>query len=324
MTETMTHRAGIEVRPRGVHAGTGIRDVRAPARPGGRSRRTRSGRRGARGGVGSAKAARSTRSRPPRRVALGHRACLALRRPASDRLAGRPDGRGKRRSRCAFTPEGDGTRVELERRGWERLGAMGAEGRESYGSEKGWEMVVGRSAAAWARRRRRVARRAGRRRPAIAGARRRIGAKIVSGDAFSSSGTAHQRSPNTNSRLSCSHKRRGCGSNAGVRTRWYCSAGRPTFRQKRDDVEPCPHEQPRARSPWAQHPPPRARAEAHPRQSRPARFHSLASPRRSVCSIRSGRAGSAVGIEDDRPRRGSGSAAQFRRGRVATRSGAAP
>jgi len=41
-----------------------------------------------------------------------------------------------------FTPEGDGTRVDLEHRGWERLGAVGAETRESYGSENGWTMVM--------------------------------------------------------------------------------------------------------------------------------------------------------------------------------------
>ena len=46
-----------------------------------------------------------------------------------------------------FTAEGDGTRVNLEHRGWERLGAVGAEARESYGSENGWEMVIGRYAA---------------------------------------------------------------------------------------------------------------------------------------------------------------------------------
>ena len=42
-----------------------------------------------------------------------------------------------------FTPEGDGTRVELEHR---RLGAArsdgAAEARGSYGSENGWEMVA--------------------------------------------------------------------------------------------------------------------------------------------------------------------------------------
>ena len=46
-----------------------------------------------------------------------------------------------------FTAEGDGTRVDLEHRGWERLGALGAEARASYGSENGWEMVIGRYAA---------------------------------------------------------------------------------------------------------------------------------------------------------------------------------
>lgn len=42
-----------------------------------------------------------------------------------------------------FTPDGpDATRVELEHRGWKRLGARGPQMRESYGP--GWEEVLGR------------------------------------------------------------------------------------------------------------------------------------------------------------------------------------
>jgi len=41
-----------------------------------------------------------------------------------------------------FTPEGDGTRVELEHRGWERLGDMAEEGRADY--DGGWDLVLGR------------------------------------------------------------------------------------------------------------------------------------------------------------------------------------
>jgi uncharacterized protein YndB with AHSA1/START domain len=41
-----------------------------------------------------------------------------------------------------FTPEGDGTRVDLEHRGWERLGAGAERRRGSY--NKGWEHVLGR------------------------------------------------------------------------------------------------------------------------------------------------------------------------------------
>jgi hypothetical protein len=37
-----------------------------------------------------------------------------------------------------FLPDGDGTRVELEHRGWERVGAEAAEVREAYGSPQGW------------------------------------------------------------------------------------------------------------------------------------------------------------------------------------------
>jgi uncharacterized protein YndB with AHSA1/START domain len=40
-----------------------------------------------------------------------------------------------------FTPDGDGTRVVLEHRNWERLGAGAAEARDGY--DNGWEMVLG-------------------------------------------------------------------------------------------------------------------------------------------------------------------------------------
>jgi uncharacterized protein YndB with AHSA1/START domain len=45
-----------------------------------------------------------------------------------------------------FTPENDGTRVELEHRGWERLGAAGTGARSQY--ESGWEDVLRLYAAA--------------------------------------------------------------------------------------------------------------------------------------------------------------------------------
>ncbi len=38
-----------------------------------------------------------------------------------------------------FSPDGTGTRVELEHRGWERLGELAGEGREAYAH--GWPMV---------------------------------------------------------------------------------------------------------------------------------------------------------------------------------------
>jgi uncharacterized protein YndB with AHSA1/START domain len=41
-----------------------------------------------------------------------------------------------------FTPDGDGTRVELEHRGWERLGERAAEARTGYDS--GWQSVLGK------------------------------------------------------------------------------------------------------------------------------------------------------------------------------------
>ena len=43
-----------------------------------------------------------------------------------------------------FTAEGDGTRVDVEHRGWERTGAE----KESGGYDKGWDTVLARYAAA--------------------------------------------------------------------------------------------------------------------------------------------------------------------------------
>ncbi len=44
-----------------------------------------------------------------------------------------------------FAPEGGGTRVELEHRGWERAGLRAAEMRTGY--DGGWEIVLARYAA---------------------------------------------------------------------------------------------------------------------------------------------------------------------------------
>lgn len=41
-----------------------------------------------------------------------------------------------------FLPDGDGTRVELEHRGWEALGEGGAAKRGNY--DTGWDLVLGR------------------------------------------------------------------------------------------------------------------------------------------------------------------------------------
>lgn len=41
-----------------------------------------------------------------------------------------------------FTPDGDGTRVELVHRAWERLGDQAVEGRTGY--DTGWDLVLGR------------------------------------------------------------------------------------------------------------------------------------------------------------------------------------
>jgi uncharacterized protein YndB with AHSA1/START domain len=47
-----------------------------------------------------------------------------------------------------FLPDGDGTRVELEHRGWERVGAEAAEVRDAYGSPQGWITTLNVFAAA--------------------------------------------------------------------------------------------------------------------------------------------------------------------------------
>ena len=41
-----------------------------------------------------------------------------------------------------FSPEGDGTRVELEHRGWERVAADAETKRANYDS--GWDVVLGK------------------------------------------------------------------------------------------------------------------------------------------------------------------------------------
>jgi hypothetical protein len=45
---------------------------------------------------------------------------------------------GPNRAGDSVLPDGDGTPVELEHRGWERVGAEAAEVREAYGSPQGW------------------------------------------------------------------------------------------------------------------------------------------------------------------------------------------
>lgn len=45
-----------------------------------------------------------------------------------------------------FSAEGQGTRVDLEHRGWERLGGVAEEIHPLYSSEGGWTMVLGRYA----------------------------------------------------------------------------------------------------------------------------------------------------------------------------------
>jgi len=47
-----------------------------------------------------------------------------------------------------FVPDGEGTRVELEHRGWERVGAEASEVREGYASPRGWVTTLNVFAAA--------------------------------------------------------------------------------------------------------------------------------------------------------------------------------
>ena len=62
-----------------------------------------------------------------------HRLVLAWRVGSRDRAATEVEVR--------FAPDGDGTRVQLEHRGWERLGRDAAELRDSY--REGWPLVLG-------------------------------------------------------------------------------------------------------------------------------------------------------------------------------------
>jgi uncharacterized protein YndB with AHSA1/START domain len=55
-----------------------------------------------------------------------------------------PDAEAATEVEVRFTPDGAGTRVELEHRGWERLGATAAESREGYNG--GWNEVLARYA----------------------------------------------------------------------------------------------------------------------------------------------------------------------------------
>ena len=63
---------------------------------------------------------------PPRRVVLAWKPTLAE-GPSTE-------------LEVTFTPEGDGTRVELEHRGWERLGDRAEEARSQYG--EGWAPIL--------------------------------------------------------------------------------------------------------------------------------------------------------------------------------------
>lgn len=64
---------------------------------------------------------------PPRRLVLAWKPNLADNPPTELQVT--------------FSPDGDSTRVELEHRGWERLGALAQQARQGYG--EGWTAVLG-------------------------------------------------------------------------------------------------------------------------------------------------------------------------------------
>ena len=57
-----------------------------------------------------------------------------------------PDAPAATEVEVRFAAEAGGTRVELEHRHWERLGATAATTRAGYGGDGGWEMVLDRFA----------------------------------------------------------------------------------------------------------------------------------------------------------------------------------
>jgi uncharacterized protein YndB with AHSA1/START domain len=57
-----------------------------------------------------------------------------------------PEWDGPTEVEVRFSAEGNGTRVDLEHRGWDRAGAAAAKRGPSY--EKGWDLVLARYAAA--------------------------------------------------------------------------------------------------------------------------------------------------------------------------------
>lgn len=75
---------------------------------------------------------------------MGHGADLGAAAPHGDRLACASDGARGDGVEVTFTAEGDGTRVQVEHRGWERLGLeRGQEARDEYAAEDGWPFVLG-------------------------------------------------------------------------------------------------------------------------------------------------------------------------------------
>jgi uncharacterized protein YndB with AHSA1/START domain len=69
---------------------------------------------------------------PPRRLVLSWKPNLSDRSPTELEIT--------------FTPESGGTRVELEHRGWERLGPLAGDARSSY--DENWGRVLARFAEA--------------------------------------------------------------------------------------------------------------------------------------------------------------------------------
>jgi uncharacterized protein YndB with AHSA1/START domain len=84
------------------------------------------------------------RAIPGRRgFSLGGRSCVGTTPPVRPCLETQPGAGRLDRGQVTFTSTADGTRVDLEHRGWERFGDEADERRAGYASENGWPAVLG-------------------------------------------------------------------------------------------------------------------------------------------------------------------------------------
>ena len=239
MTETMTlapvvksvHVAATSARLRGVHARNRLVVAARRDRPASGG--------GARGDLRGARGRRGLRDLERRRaVALGHGARVGAAVALTIAWKVDPEAAAPTEVEVRFTPDGDGTRVVLEHRHWERLGE-GAAGAGRY--DGGWVMVLAstspvqgdhvevrwrlrghlgrRLVPPWRSHATRRARRVGRR-PAAIRARSRRGRSL---GRLLQLRRRPQRSFEDVLRVHLLPGVLGFGVNAGVWTRWYCS-----------------------------------------------------------------------------------------------------